>query len=113
MARLYANENFPRQAVEALRALGHDVLTTQEAGQADQGISDQAVLAFATEDNRAVITLNRRDFIGLHHRQADHQGIIVCSQDPDTTGQAARIDQALAALTDLSGRLVRVNRPDR
>ena len=32
MARLYANENFPLQAVEELRQLGHDVLTTQETG---------------------------------------------------------------------------------
>ena len=31
MARLYANENFPRQVVAALRANGHDVLTTVEA----------------------------------------------------------------------------------
>ena len=34
MARLYANENFPYQVVIALRALGHDVLTVQEAGNA-------------------------------------------------------------------------------
>ena len=38
MASLYANENFPEQAVEALRALGHDVLTTADAGQAHAGI---------------------------------------------------------------------------
>jgi hypothetical protein len=31
MASFYANENFPRRTVEALRALGHDVLTTKEA----------------------------------------------------------------------------------
>jgi hypothetical protein len=32
MARLYSNENFPLPVVEKLRALGHDVLTVQEAG---------------------------------------------------------------------------------
>jgi len=31
MARLYSNENFPLPVVERLRALGQDVLTTQEA----------------------------------------------------------------------------------
>jgi hypothetical protein len=36
MARLYSNENFPLPVVEALRALGHDVLTIQEAGKADK-----------------------------------------------------------------------------
>jgi hypothetical protein len=36
LARLYADENFPQPAVERLRALGHDVLTVQEAGKAQQ-----------------------------------------------------------------------------
>ncbi len=40
MARLYADENFSLPVVEQLRQLGHDVLTCQEAGQADQGIPD-------------------------------------------------------------------------
>jgi len=30
MARLYADENFPFPAVEELRRLGHDVLTSYE-----------------------------------------------------------------------------------
>ena len=34
MMTLYANENFPLPVVAALRALGYDVLTTQEAGNA-------------------------------------------------------------------------------
>jgi hypothetical protein len=38
MARLYADEQFPREAVLALRNLGHDVLTVQEAGKANQKI---------------------------------------------------------------------------
>ena len=94
MARLYANENFPYQVVVALRILGHNVLTVQEAGNAGQGISDEAVLAFAIEHSRAVVTINRRDFIRLHWQQSDHTGIIVCTQDADTEGQAERIHQA-------------------
>jgi len=61
MASLYANENFPLQVVEALRALGHDVLTSLEAGQANQAIADDRVLAFAAQHGRALLTLNRRD----------------------------------------------------
>ena len=38
MAGLYSNENFPLPVVERLRALGHDVLTLQEAGKADQAL---------------------------------------------------------------------------
>jgi len=36
MARLYGDENFPYPVVLALRRLGHDVLTAQEAGKAGQ-----------------------------------------------------------------------------
>jgi hypothetical protein len=35
MANLYADEQFPRPVVEFLRNFGHNVLTTQEAGQAN------------------------------------------------------------------------------
>lgn len=38
MARLYADEQFPRQVVELLRGLDHNILTVQEAGNA--GLSD-------------------------------------------------------------------------
>lgn len=111
MARLYANENFPREVVEALRALGHDVLTVLEAGNAGQGVSDEEVLGFAAAQGRTVITLNRRDFIRLHLRQPEHAGIIVCSQDADTRGQAERIHKAITSIESLSNELLRVNRP--
>jgi hypothetical protein len=67
MARCYTNENFPFPAVEALRLLGHDVLTTAESGRAGQAIPDTDILAFAVAENRIVVTLNRRHFIRLHH----------------------------------------------
>lgn len=54
MARLYADEHFPRVAVELLRNLGHDILTVQEAGKAGQKIPDIEVLAFATRQECAV-----------------------------------------------------------
>lgn len=76
-ARLYSNENFPLPAVEALRRLGHDVLTSHDAGKSNAGIPDDEVLRFATENGRAVLTHNRQDFIRLHRESADHAGIIV------------------------------------
>jgi predicted nuclease of predicted toxin-antitoxin system len=66
MANFYADEQFPKNATIALRALGHDVLTVQDAGNANQKIPDEDVLAFATVNDRAVITINRVDFIRLH-----------------------------------------------
>ena len=47
IAGLYSNENIPLPAVEAPRRLGHDVLTTQDAGKSHEAISDEEVLSFA------------------------------------------------------------------
>ena len=66
MARLYADEQYPKRVVELLRNLGHDVLTVQEAGNANQKIPDEKVLAFALSIDRAILTLNRSHFIRLH-----------------------------------------------
>lgn len=111
MAKLYANENFPRQVVDALRELGHDVRTTHEAGKSEQEIPDEAVLEFAQSQSRAVVTLNRQDFIRLHRRLPDHCGIIVCTFDSQFTQQAKRIHDAIALEEALEGKLIRVNRP--
>ncbi len=113
MARLYANENFPYPVVLELRRLGHDVLTIQETGRAEQSVQDSEVLAFAVTERRAVLTINRKHFIPIHRDQPNHEGIIVCTFDPDFSGQALRIHQAIQPLTSLHGQLVRVNRPQR
>lgn len=111
MSRLYANENFPLRVVEALRQLGHDVLTVREAGHDNQRIEDADVLTFAIDAGRAVLTLNRRDFIRLHRHHPDHRGVIVCTEDADVDGQAQRIHDAIAPHDSLDGLLLRVNRP--
>ncbi len=111
MARLYGNENFPFPVVEGLRQLGHDVVTIQETGKAEQRTPDEDVLQLATADDRAVLTLNRKHFIRLHHQQPNHAGIIVCTVDAGFAAQAGRIHAALGAAGDLQGQLIRVNRP--
>ena len=111
MHRLYANENFPRQVADALKKLGHDVLTTMEAENANNAMTDEDVLAFATQDKRAVITLDRRDFIRLHNTHPAHAGIIVCTQDPDIIEQASRIHQTILKYETLNGCLIRINKP--
>jgi len=110
MARLYSNENFPLPVVDKLRALGHGVLTIQETGQADQAVPDDKVLEFATTENRALLTLNRRHFIRLHRERPQHAGIVVCTVDPDFAGQADRIHKAIRGQDSLRGQLIRVNR---
>ena len=110
MARLYANENFPYPVVEELRRLGHEVLTIQETGKAGRSTTDEDVLAFAVADGRAVMTLNRKHFVRLHEKQSTHAGIIVCTFDPDFSGQASRIHAAIKE-TQPYGQLIRINRP--
>lgn len=111
MARLYADENFPRWVVEYLCGLGHDGLTAQDAGNAGLQIPDEDVLAFAIRENRAVLTSNRRHFMRLHMLQPEHAGIIVCTVDKNFERLANRIHEAISQYENLSGQLIRVNRP--
>ena len=113
MASLYSNENFPRRVVEELRRLGNDVLTSYEAGRANQRVPDDQVLAFATGQQRAVLTLNRLDFIRLHRdTQGTHAGIIVCTRDDaDPAALAQRIHSALSTHGNLTGQLIRIVKP--
>ena len=111
MVRLYADENFPLPVVLELRRLGHDVLTVPEAGKAEQAIENAEVLAFATEQNRSVLALNRKHFVRLHAEQQAHAGIVVCTFDADFTRQAQSIHETLTAQSDLTGQLLRVTRP--
>lgn len=113
MASLYADEDFSYPVVQRLRQLGHDIVTAQEAGQANQGVGDEAVLAFATEQRRAVLTFNRRHFIRLHSVVSSHEGIIVCSRDDDVPALAERIHQQLDSESSLKNQLLRINRPSR
>lgn len=110
MAELYADENFPLPVVEVLCESGHDVLTAHEAGNTGKQIPDEEVLAFAVNENRILLTLNRKHFIRLHGEKPDHTGIVVCTFDPDFTGQAQQIHTALEAQPQMAGQLVRVNR---
>jgi len=113
MAMLYADEDFSSPVVQRLRHLGHDILTASEAGQADQSITDAAVVAFATADGRAVLTFNRRHFIRLHTEVRSHTGIIVCTRDDDVVALADRIHDRLQSTPILQNQLLRINRPPR
>jgi hypothetical protein len=110
LAKFYSDENFPHATVEALRKLGHDVLTTLEAGQADQRIPDHEVLAYAVRENRIILTFNRKDFIRLHEQDSNHAGIIVCKVDVDFEALASRIDKAVKEKGTMQHQLVRVTR---
>jgi hypothetical protein len=114
VARLFADENFPFPVVEALRRIGHNVITVADAGKAGQALTDKAILELAAADQRAVVTLNRRHFVQLH--VADPQPRRYCrvlARSRLREPGGPRIDQMIATEEPLAGRLLRVNRPQR
>jgi hypothetical protein len=111
MAKIYSNENLPLPVVEELRQLGHDVLTTYESGKAGQAVSDEEMLEFAVDEERILITFNRKHFIRLHKESSEYTGIIVCTFDPDFVALAQRIHVALTENPQMEGQLLRINRP--
>src|SRR5437773_2235928 len=80
--RLYLDRHVMTRLAVDLRGRGFDVLTTEEAGK--DTASDEEQLAFATADNRAMVTFNIRDFAPLHEQWQTasrvHAGIIVSQQ---------------------------------
>lgn len=111
MAKLYANENFPVETVKILRKLGHDIQTTHEAGNSNLKISDEEVLAYAIAEKRAIITVNRKDFIRLHRANPNHSGIIVCTKNDDFENFAECIHRVLIQHgEDYNNQLIRVYR---
>ncbi len=112
MEKLYVNENFPKPVVEYLRNFGHDGLTFLDAGNANQRIPDDEVLKFAIDQNRILLTLNRRDFIRLHRDNPIHAGLIICTENPDFKELANlihfEIEENMGAFTN---QLIRVYKP--
>jgi hypothetical protein len=112
VARFYSNENIAVPVVLELRRLGHDVLTSYEAGNANRAVPDSEVLAFAAADRRMVLSHNRKHFLRLHHSQTlSHTGIVLCTFDPDFVALAQRIHTAIESAGDPVNKIIRVTRP--
>lgn len=73
--RLLANENFPLDAVEALRAQGHDIIWIRTESP---GIRDIEVLALARTENRILLTFDK-DFgeLAFHAKLPVGCGIVL------------------------------------
>ena len=113
MARFYSNENFPRPVVEGLRKFGHDIITIREQGRHNESVPDPEVLAFAVSEQRAILTLNRKDFIRLHNDDANHEGVVVCHEDLNFPRLAQSIHDAVVGLPSLAAMLIWVPKPNR
>ena len=111
MVKLYADEQFPLPVVKILRTLEYDILTVQDAGKAEQKIPDPEVLHYATSLNRAVLTMNRRDFIHLHAQTPQHKGIVICKSSTKWEKIAQAIHNHLIQFESIEGQLVRIKLP--
>jgi hypothetical protein len=109
LANLIADQNFEDGVVDALIALGHDVITARAAGLSTT--KDPDFLQAATAAGRIVLT-HDHDFHKLHKSGVAHAGIVYTSYDPDFPALAARIDAKLQNIAIPAGQLIRVTRPN-
>ena len=100
--RILANENFPADAVSALRDYGHDVAWTRTDSP---GISDPEVLDRAQREDRILITFDK-DFGELAYRLKlpALNGIILFRISVSTSKQIAKTAvAAIESRSDWSG----------
>ena len=98
MARLFRDKPEPDGLACGRSCVGQHVLTSLEAGRANQRVPDEQVLEFARQESRAVLTFNRLHFVRLHKQPAIHHGILVCSEDPNFEALTLRIHRAVRSL---------------
>lgn len=114
MLKIYADECFPVEVSLRLRAIGYDIRTCQEEKQDRKGISDENVMQYAIQRQRAVITCNMSDFKHLHKKftkeKKQHFGIIACTENLNVNDFVARINSALQGQTSLENTLICIYR---
>ncbi len=100
--RLLANENFPLDAIQALRADGHDVAWIREDAR---GSEDEEVLARAQREDRILITFDK-DFgeLAFRSKLSATNGIILFRISTPSSKYVAQIAvDALSSRDDWSG----------
>ncbi len=99
--KLFTDEHVHSGLANALRRHGCDAVSCLEANRVNQGISDEAQLAYATEYGRAMLTNNMIDFIRLDQtwkrNGQQHAGIILYTRINTFGELLRRIEQHLAA----------------
>lgn len=98
---LYFDEDVSAGVVQNLRLRGFDVINAREVRHL--GLDDEAQMAFAVSEHRAMVTHNRRDFEMLYERYVDegqtHYGIIIARRRPLDTAVVARLLALLDSVT--------------
>ncbi|HEU5367522.1 MAG TPA: DUF5615 family PIN-like protein [Ktedonobacterales bacterium] len=75
----YLDEHIDPAISKGLRMRGIDVLTTEEAGRAHQGLTDSDQLAYAAAQERVLVTRDS-DFVELASGQLPHAGVVLLRQ---------------------------------
>ncbi len=96
----YFDQHVWASVVCGLRERGVDVLTAQEARRC--GVSDQDQLAFATAQERVLVTFDT-DYLALHQAGVPHAGIAWCPE------RKYRVGDLLRALLLVHGALDRAS----
>jgi predicted nuclease of predicted toxin-antitoxin system len=89
--RLYLDQMFRVELAEALRAEGHDIVRTAEAGQAVA--DDSEILQFAIREDRTLITMDEHFGDWAVLRLDRHPGVIRVKAHPSTTANVAALLQ--------------------
>ena len=100
--RLLANENFPADAVDALRVRGHDVAWIRTDAP---GSHDESIMARAQSEERILVTFDK-DFGELAFRARLHasSGIVLFRISAPSSAYVARVAvAALESRTDWAG----------
>jgi predicted nuclease of predicted toxin-antitoxin system len=100
--RILANENFPGDAVAALRLHGHDVAWVRTDAP---GSRDQQILEWARADDRILVTFDK-DFgeLAFRARLPVSSGIILFRISTPSSAHVARVAvEALGSRTDWEG----------
>lgn len=100
--RLLANENFPLDAVLALRENGHDVAWIREDAR---GSNDEQVLARGQQEERILITFDK-DFgeLAFRSKLPATSGMILFRISAPSAQHVAQVAvQAIASRTDWAG----------
>ncbi len=99
--RLYFDEDVSAGVVENLRQRGFDVLSARDAARLH--LEDDAQLAFAIAEKRALVSHNRCDFEARHQRYLvegrAHYGIILVKRRPSDLAVVAKLLSLLNSVT--------------
>jgi len=106
--RILANENFPGEVVEALRARGHDVVWIRTEAP---GSKDREVINHAEKERRTIVTFDK-DFgeLAFHSKLPVSCGVIllrISAPSPETVAQ--KIVKALESRSDWEGNFTTID----